>query len=108
MALGWISGLLTSHHGGVGLFAYLTDRDRNRTRIKLVDVRREATIDIIDHLRDGVVYRETTRDCMREIWMPPQPRRRVLLSPVTHHEPADDLFDPAEMRRPLRTLRPNP
>jgi hypothetical protein len=65
MALGWISGLLASHPRGVGLFGYLTNRDRNSTRIKLVGARREATSDLIDHLPYGAVYRETTRDCTR-------------------------------------------
>jgi hypothetical protein len=104
MALGWISGLLASHPGGIGLFGYLTIRDRNRTRLKLVDACREATNEIIDRLPYGVVYRETTRDCTREIWMPPRPHRPALLSPVMHHEPADDPFDPADMHGPLRTL----
>lgn len=104
MAFGWISGLLASHPGGVGLFGYLTNRDRNRTRIKLVDAQREATNDLIDHLPFGVVYREITRDCMREIWMPPQPPPRAQLSPEVHHEPANDPVNPAELHTPLQTL----
>ena len=104
MALGWISGLLASHPGTVGLFGYLTNRDRNRTRIKLVDARRDAANDLIDHLPYGAVYRETTGDCMREIWMPPQPQPTAQLSPEVHHEPGNDSFNPAELHTPLRTL----
>ena len=96
MALGWMS-LLVSHPEGVGLFGYLTNRDRNRTRIKLEDVRREATNDLIDHLPCGAVYRETTGDCLREIWMPPQPQPVALHSLVVHHEPANDPFKSAEL-----------
>jgi hypothetical protein len=99
MALGWISGLLASHPGAGGLFGYLTNRDRNRTRIKLVDARREAANDLIDHLPYGAVYRETTRDCIREIWMPPQPRPAAPPSPEVHHEPLNDPFIPAELHR---------
>jgi hypothetical protein len=88
MALGWISGLLASHPGGVGLFGYLTNRDRNKTRIKLAGTCREATNDLIDRIPYGAVYRETARDCIREIWMPPQSRPPVRLSPEVHHEPA--------------------
>jgi hypothetical protein len=104
MAWGWISGLFASHPDGVGLFGYLTNRDRNRTRIKLEDVRRQATNDLIDHLPCGAVYRETTTDCMREIWMPPQPQPPALLSRVMHHEPANDPFNSAELPTELRTL----
>jgi len=104
MARGWISGLFASHPDGVGLFGYLTNRDRNKTRIKLEDVRREATNDLIDHLPRGAVYRETTTDWMREIWMPPQPPHLGLLSPLVHHEPANDPFNSAELPTELRTL----
>jgi hypothetical protein len=104
MAWGWIFELLGSHPDGVGLFGYLASRDRNRTRIKLEDARREATSDLIDHLPYGTVYRETTRDCRREIWMPSQPEPPVLLFPVVHHEPTDDPFDPAELLQALRAL----
>jgi hypothetical protein len=103
MAWGWISRLLASHRDGMGLFGFLTSRDRNRTRIQLEDARREATNDLIDHLPYGAVYRETTGGCKREIWMPPQPKPPALPSPVMHHEPASGPFDPAELLRAPRT-----
>lgn len=103
MAWGWISGLLASHPGRVGLFEYLACRDRNRTRIKLEDARREATNDLIDRLPYGAVYRETARDCRREIWMPSPPQSPLLLSTEVHHESGTKRFDPGELQA-ARTL----
>jgi hypothetical protein len=105
MAWGWFSELLGGHPNGLGLFGYLASRDRNRTRIKLEDACSEATSDLIDHLPYGAVYRETTRECRREIWMPSQPQPPVLLLPVVHHEPTDDPFDPTELLRAMYALR---
>ena len=104
MAWGWISELFGSHPGRMGLFRYLAGRDRNRTRIGLEDARREATNDLINHLPYGAVYRETTKECRRELWMPSQPQPPVVLFPVVHHESANDPFDPAEILTALRAL----
>ena len=104
MAWGWISELLGSHRDGVGLFGYLASRDRNRTRVKLEAACREATNDLIGHLPYGAVYRETTRNCQREIWMPSQPQRPVQPFPIVHHEPANDPFDPAGLPAALRAI----
>lgn len=106
MAWRWISELLGGHRDGPGLFGYLASRDRNRTRIRLEETRRDATRDLIHHLPYGAVYRETTGGCRREIWMPCQPQPPVLLVPVVHHEPADDPFDPAEL--PAALPEPGP
>jgi hypothetical protein len=106
MAWGLISELLGSHPDGVGLFGYLASRDRNRTRVKLEDARRETANDLIGHLPYGSVYRETTRDCRREIWMPSRPQSPVLFFPVVHHEPANDPFNSARLPTALRALGP--
>jgi hypothetical protein len=54
-----------------GFFAYLTSRDQNKSRIELEKARQAAAADLIDHLPDGAVFRESTTDGWREIWMPP-------------------------------------
>ena len=56
---------------GAGLFAYLTSRNQNKSRIELEKARQVAATDLIDHLPDGAVFRESTADGWREIWMPP-------------------------------------
>jgi hypothetical protein len=104
MAWGWISELLGGHRDGVGLFGYLAGRDCNRTRVKLEAACREATNDLIGHLPYGAVYRETTRNCQREIWMPSQPQPPVLPFPVVHHEPANDPFDGSGLPAALRAI----
>ncbi len=62
MAWGWVLKRLAAGPGETGLFSYLASRDRNKTRIKLEEVRHEATKEIIDHLPSGAVYREGTSD----------------------------------------------
>jgi hypothetical protein len=106
MGLGWIFRRLTSdsrHH--LGLFGYLTSRDRNKTRIKLENARREATMDLIDHLPSGAMYREGTADGWREIWIPDltsQPPLFVL--PMDHCERAQDHHDPVELPQQPKAL----
>jgi hypothetical protein len=56
---------------GAGLFTYLTSRNQNKSRIELEKARQAAATDLIDHLPDGAVFRESTADGWREIWMPP-------------------------------------
>jgi hypothetical protein len=52
-------------------FAYLTSKDQNKSRIELEKARQAAAANLIDHLPDGAVFRESTADGCREIWMPP-------------------------------------
>jgi hypothetical protein len=70
MSLMWFLKRLSGPKGA-GLFAYLTSRNQNKSRIELEKARQAAATDLIDHLPDGAVFRESTADGWREIWMPP-------------------------------------
>ncbi len=73
-----------------GLFAYLTSRDQNKSRIELEKARQAAATDLIDHLPDGAVFRESTADGWREIWMPPLHAPTLFVIPADSSEPAQD------------------
>jgi hypothetical protein len=65
-----------------GFFAYLISRNQNKSRIELEKARQEAAADLIDHLPGGAVYRESTADGSREIWMPPLHALRLSVIPA--------------------------
>ena len=69
MSLMWFMRRLVSPKE-TGLFAYLTSRNQNKTRVELEHARQIAARDLIDHLPHGAVFRESTADGWREIWMP--------------------------------------
>jgi hypothetical protein len=69
-----------------GLFAYLTSRNQNKSRIELEKARQAAATDLIDHLPDGAVFRESTADGWREIWMPPMQAPPLFFLPADSGE----------------------
>lgn len=74
-----------------GFFAYLISRNQNKSRIELEKARQEAAADLIDHLPDGAVYRESTADGWREIWMPPLHALRLSVIPADSSESVHDI-----------------
>jgi hypothetical protein len=69
-----------------GLFAYLTSRSQNKSKIELEKARQAAATDLIDHLPDGAVFRESTAEGWREIWMPPIHAPALFFLPVDSSE----------------------
>ena len=84
----------------VGLFSYLSGRDHNRTRIELEKARQAATADLLDHLPCGAIFRESTADGWREVWMPPLP---TLLPPAL---PAGGWTPPLDENQAIPTRIP--
>jgi hypothetical protein len=73
-----------------GLFTYLTSRNQNMTRLELERARQAAATDLIDHLPAGAVFRESTADGWREIWMPLLHAPPLFVIPADSSEPAQD------------------
>jgi len=65
MSLMWFLKRLVGPKGG--LFAYLTSRDQNKSRIELEKARQAAATDLIDHLPDRAVFRERTAAGWRDL-----------------------------------------
>lgn len=83
--LRWLLKCLSPHGG---LFAYLTSRDQNKTRIQLEKARHESTVSLISQLPNGAVFRDGTTDNWREIWMPPVvPPPALFILPADHEQP---------------------
>jgi len=89
MSLMWFLKRLSGPKGA-GLFAYLTSRNQNKSRIELEKARQAAATDLIDHLPDGAVFRESTADGWREIWMPPIQAHPLFFLPVASSESAQN------------------
>jgi hypothetical protein len=87
MSLTGFLKLLTGKPVGAGLFAYLASRDANQNRVKLEKARQEASSALISQLPNGAVFRESTADGWREIWMPTSQDPPVIL-PTASMEPA--------------------
>jgi len=103
MAWGWIFKRLATGSTEMGLFGYLSNRDQNKTRIKLESARQQATMDIIDHLPNGAVYREGTPDGWREIMMPWEPQSSLFMIPMEHHG-SPDSSAPTQLPPPPNAL----
>lgn len=88
MHWGWIVRMMTGRGDKLGPFGYLAIRDGNRCQVKLERARQQAFKELMTDLPCGAVYRETTGDSQREIWIPPVTRPTVFVLPVVHHEAA--------------------
>jgi hypothetical protein len=73
-------------HRKTGLFSFLACRDNNRSKIELEKARSAATAEIIDHLPCGAIFRESTADGWREIWVPQTPLP-LLVAPADNCAP---------------------
>ena len=87
MSLTGFLKLLSGRSGGTGLFAYLTSRNTNKNRVELEKARQETSTALIGQLPNGAVFRESTSDGWREIWMPPLQGPQVIFFPAADGEP---------------------
>jgi hypothetical protein len=79
-----------------GLFDYLASRNRDKTRVKLEDRRREAAKDLVGRLPNGAVYREKTADGWMEIQMPDPARQAPLfVLPMDQRDRPQGCRDPS-------------
>jgi hypothetical protein len=103
MALGWILKRLAGTQS-TGLFAYLTSRDQNKSRIELERARIVGTKELIEHLPDGAVYREGTPYGWREIQMPSVRQPPLFALPVEQQTSAKDPSESVELPHPPMAL----
>jgi hypothetical protein len=82
MSLSWLLKALVGSQKTTGLFSYLAGRDHNRSRIELERARQAATANLLDHLPRGAVFRESTADGWREVWIPPLPTAPLFIVPT--------------------------
>jgi hypothetical protein len=108
MSLMWFLKRLVAPKG-TGLFAYLTSRNQNKSRVELEKARQAAATDLIDHLPDGAVFRESTADGWREIWMPPLHAPPLFVIPADSTEPAQgtDTLDESLAQNPRALSQDN-
>lgn len=95
MGWGWILRRIASDSRHAGLFDYLASRDRDKTRAKIEDRRREAAKDLVDRLPNGAVYREKTADGWMEIQMPDPARQPPLFVVPMDRDRQQGCQDPA-------------
>jgi hypothetical protein len=93
----WFLKRLVDGSKSTGLFAYLTSRNQSRSRIELEKARQAAATNLIDHLPNGAVFRESTADGWREIWMPPLHAPPLVVLPADSSHPAQDANMPSEI-----------
>jgi hypothetical protein len=93
ISLMWFLKRLTGGPKNFGLFAYLTVRNQNKSRVELEKARQAAAADLIDHLPNGAVFRERTPDGSREIWMPPLQPHPLIVYPADGSRQVPDGVD---------------
>jgi hypothetical protein len=106
MVWGWILKRLANGSQGSGLWGYLTVRAQIKGRVELEEARAKGTEVLIAHLRDGAVavFRESTPDGSREIWMQHPPQSSLFVLPVGPHEPIRQPSEPPELPQPPKAL----
>lgn len=105
MVVAWFLKRFAGGPGSSGLFAYLSRRDDNKTRIELEKARGAVVKDIIGQLPDGAVFRESTGNGWREIYMPPSQASPLFFFRADDHEPEQDPIMPTEFSaRPPKAL----
>jgi hypothetical protein len=82
MSLTGFLKLLTGKPSLTGLFAYLTSRDANKSRVELEKARQETSTALISRLPNGAVFRESTAEGWREILMPPAQDQPIVFLPA--------------------------
>jgi hypothetical protein len=102
MHLTGIMRMLTGRPGSTGLFAYLSSRNVNKSRVELERARQEASTALIRQLPNGAVFRESTTDGWREILMPAPPGQPGIVLPATSTQPpcGTDVQDVIAGQRP--------
>jgi 2-C-methyl-D-erythritol 4-phosphate cytidylyltransferase len=88
---GFVRGLIGS---GTGVFAYLISRDENKSKVELELARQQASTALISQLPDGAVFRESTANGWREIWMPPSQTSQLIVLPSDAARPCTHLDMP--------------
>ena len=106
MLWGWISKRLAHGSSGTGLWGYLTIRAQIKGRIELEEARTRGTGVLIAQLREGgiAVFRESTPDGSREIWMQDVQQSSLFVLSGEQCEPSGESPEPAEFPQQPRAL----